>query len=92
MRLFDTHCHLDFDVFGSDLEAHLQLAREKRVERFLVPSIGKQNWQKVFGLANAQHGVYTALGCHPYFLSSSHLDDLIQLERLLNQKAQHCVA
>jgi len=76
IELIDSHCHLDFVDFNTDLIAVLNRARNKGVKRFLVPGIGVQNWQAVLVLANQHDGVYPALGIHPYFLAdfdNSHL-------------------
>jgi len=76
ITLVDSHCHLDFTDFNSDLVAVLKRARSKGVQHFLVPSIGAAHWQTVLTLAKQHEGVYPALGIHPYFLAdfdASHL-------------------
>ncbi|QUM87849.1 TatD family hydrolase [Moritella sp. 36] len=76
IELIDSHCHLDFVDFNTDLMAVLDRARDKGVRHFLVPGIGAKNWQAVLALANQHEGVYPALGIHPYFLADfddSHL-------------------
>ncbi|QUM83544.1 TatD family hydrolase [Moritella sp. 28] len=76
IELIDSHCHLDFVDFNTDLMAVLDRARDKGVRHFLVPGTGAKNWQAVLALANQHEGVYPALGIHPYFLADfdySHL-------------------
>lgn len=93
VRLFDTHCHFDFDVFASDFPVQVSLARQAGVERFLIPSVGPQNWQRVAQLAGQFPGlVYYALGFHPYFLQSDWRHPLSLLEQALSQRSRECVA
>jgi len=92
MRLFDTHCHLDFEVFASGLDEFIKSANQVGVERFLIPSIGPANWNRVEQLAQLYPSIYYALGIHPYFLrpnSHTHRD---QLDVLLSRRTEKCVA
>ncbi|CAM3514218.1 putative deoxyribonuclease YjjV [Vibrio aerogenes CECT 7868] len=92
-RLFDTHCHFDFDVFQADPEHHLQMARQCGVERLVIPSIGTQNWQQVAQLAERfSPGLYYGLGIHPYFLHADSEKTLTDLEQTLMQADKACVA
>ncbi|MGJ3494983.1 putative deoxyribonuclease YjjV [Piscirickettsia salmonis] len=81
--IFDTHCHLDFDVFDQDLSAVLARAAAVGVTRFMLPGVSCQNWQKVRQLSAQYPGFYYALGLHPYFLNQHQEDDLVQLEQEL---------
>ena len=92
MRLFDTHCHFDFEPFSQNFPHQLQLAREQCVERFLVPSIGPSNWQRVVSLSKAHPEIYCALGFHPYFLGSDSGKHIKQLEEFLSSRTAKCVA
>lgn len=51
MKLFDTHCHFDFDEFQDDFEYNLKLAEEQGVSRILIPSVGHSNWSRIQTLA-----------------------------------------
>ncbi|AIW14941.1 TatD family hydrolase [Vibrio tubiashii] len=92
MRLFDTHCHLDFDVFANGLENHIKSANQVGVERFLIPAIGPSNWNRVEALAQQYSSIYYALGIHPYFLSPDSHTHRDQLDALLSQRSGQCVA
>ncbi|SHO58432.1 TatD family hydrolase [Vibrio quintilis] len=93
LRLFDTHCHFDFDVFAADFEHHLLVAREKGVERFVIPSIGAQNWQRAAQLAERfTSQIYYGLGIHPYFLQADSEKTLADLEQSLIHAGRECVA
>lgn len=93
LRLFDTHCHFDFAAFSGDFPAEVAKAQRQGVERFLIPSIGPQNWRRVQQLAAEFPAViYYALGYHPYFLSSAAATLLPELEHALAQRSSSCVA
>lgn len=92
MRLFDTHCHLDFECFSEHFADHLETARRHQVERVLLPSIGMSNWQKVISLAEHHTGVYYALGMHPLFLNQQSEHQVTELRLLLERQQDLCVA
>jgi len=79
MRLYDTHCHLDVSEFDSDREQVITGARHAGVSDFLVPAIGRHNWQAVLNLCRRESGCHPALGLHPVYLAQhrdEHLDEL----------------
>lgn len=92
MRLFDTHCHLDFSPFSDDITHHLNLAQQQAVVRLLIPSIGASNWETLDKLAKQYASIYYALGIHPYFIDGQSLADLTTLEQRLTNRSEHCVA
>jgi TatD DNase family protein len=91
-KLFDSHCHLDFDVFRHDLEAYIVRARQAGVERIMIPTIGPQNWQRVIQLVHDHDGFNFSLGIHPYFLHDVSQDAIAQLELQLDKYSGTCVA
>ncbi|HHF3028631.1 TatD family hydrolase [Vibrio antiquarius] len=92
MKLFDTHCHFDFDVFQGDFAHQLQLAQTQGVTRILIPSVGSQNWARIQTLADQHANLYYALGFHPYFLEDNVEQHFAELEHYLKQNAPQCVA
>jgi TatD DNase family protein len=90
MPLIDTHTHLDFPDFDADRGALLANARAKGVERLVVLGVYQNNWQRVWDLAQAEEGVYAALGLHPVYLEQHHPEHLLELrtwlERLNGEK------
>ncbi|MEH0666705.1 TatD family hydrolase [Vibrio scophthalmi] len=92
MRLFDTHCHLDFAPFKAQLEATLQEASEQGVERFLVPAIGASNWSDLIALSHQHTNLYVSLGCHPYFVHTDSLLEVSRLEAQCDSAGSVCVA
>lgn len=92
MRLFDTHCHFDFEPFSGDVAEQIQQAHQQGVERLLIPSIGPSNWQKVTELSCTYPPIYYALGFHPYFLDTDSPLQLNALQDLLSGVGDKCVA
>ncbi|MDE1210884.1 TatD family hydrolase [Vibrio aestuarianus] len=92
LRLFDTHCHLDFSVFSENVDLHIKLAQKSGVEKLLVPAIGPSNWQRVAQLAESYPALYFSLGFHPYFLSQSSHSYIDQFEQALDNKHDKCLA
>ena len=92
MRLFDTHCHFDFEPFSDDFASQLQQAHQHGVTRLLIPAIGPSNWQKVIDLSSQYPSIYYALGFHPYFLDGDSIQYLQSLETLLSGSDSNCVA
>ncbi|NVC93814.1 TatD family deoxyribonuclease [Vibrio natriegens] len=92
MKLFDTHCHFDFEVFQDDFDLNLSLAQQQGVSRILIPSVGPSNWSHIQTLAKRYSHLYYALGYHPYFLEENFQQHLAELEHYLSQKAPQCVA
>ncbi|YCO04266.1 TatD family hydrolase [Vibrio sp. VNB-15] len=92
MKLFDTHCHFDFDVFRDDFAHQVELACDQGVERILIPSVGPSNWSRIQELAHQYPHLYYALGFHPYFLQDDFEQYLPDLEALLSSSNKQCVA
>ncbi|MGR5193704.1 TatD family hydrolase [Vibrio rotiferianus] len=92
MKLFDTHCHFDFDVFQGDFSRQVELAREQGVERILIPSVGPSNWSRIQELTSQHPHLYYALGFHPYFLKDEFEQFVPELESLLSSPNRQCVA
>lgn len=91
--LFDTHCHLDFDVFSPYQTNVIDQAQTQGVKRFVVPATTQARWQQVQHLAcQHPHQVFYGLGYHPYFLEQRPNHALTLLEQALTHVDQQCVA
>ncbi|MGB2078376.1 MAG: TatD family hydrolase [Vibrio sp.] len=90
--LFDTHCHLDFEVFDACRAHEIQEAHSVGVEYLFVPSIGQSNWDKVAQLAQTYPNLYYGLGLHPYFIDKHGPDALAELNQALFKADENCVA
>lgn len=63
--LCDTHCHLNFDSFASDLPEVLERAWSAGVERILNPATDMQTSREIVELAETIPQIYAAVGVHP---------------------------
>jgi len=71
MQFTDSHCHLDFTEFNSDLPALLQQCLAQNIHRIIVPAVNPEHWQRVLTLADekaSKVNIACALGFHPWFL------------------------
>ena len=88
--LIDTHCHLDFDAFDKDRAEVLEAAVLKGVCAIIHPAITVQNFDRVVELSQnqTQHPdlrIYPTFGLHPCFIHQHQHDDLIHLEKMIQQ-------
>lgn len=65
IAMFDTHCHLNFDVFENDLDVVITEARSAGVTRILVPGTDIKSSKKAVELSSKYPSVYAAVGIHP---------------------------
>jgi TatD DNase family protein len=87
MHLIDSHCHLDFSEFESDLSSVINRARMQGVESFVIPGVSSKHWDKQLKLAQAFDNVYCGIGIHPWFLDNDPLSSLVKLENLLHSQS-----
>lgn len=80
--LIDTHCHLDCEPLAGQLDALLNEARAVGIERWVVPGIWPEHWQRVDDLCRQVAGAMPAFGIHPQASAAAGEDELAQLERL----------
>lgn len=61
----DTHCHLDDDSFGSDLDEVLERSQHLGVRRWINVGFNPDRWQPSIDLAERYLGMSFMLGVHP---------------------------
>jgi TatD DNase family protein len=66
MRLVDSHCHLQADRFGADVELVLGAARLAGVERILVPGWNGWSSRAALDLVDRWPWLDAAVGVHPH--------------------------
>jgi len=64
--IVDTHCHLDDERYNDDLEEVLENARQKGVEKFIIPGADPESLDRAVEIAEQYEMVYFAVGVHPY--------------------------
>lgn len=84
MKLVDTHAHLNFPDYATDLEIVLETARQDGVEKIICASSNLEDSQKAIEIAQKYPGiVYAAVGLHPQQTDPKNLDSLdTQLDKL----------
>ena len=64
--IIDTHCHLDDARYNNDLDIVLKNAKEKGVEKFIIPGADPQTLKRAVAICEEFDDVYFAVGVHPY--------------------------
>jgi TatD DNase family protein len=70
MRLVDSHCHLQADRFGGDVDQVIGGARLAGVERILVPGWNPQSSADALALIDRFRWLDAAVGVHPHDAAS----------------------
>ncbi|MGM0430198.1 MAG: TatD family hydrolase [Pseudomonadota bacterium] len=91
-KLYDTHCHLDFQAFDNDREQVLENAKEVNVERFMVPGVSAEQWPRLQQLAEQFSSWRFALGLHPWFIGKHSLNQIDELEKALDKPKERLLA
>src|SRR6266487_1524031 len=66
LTLVDSHCHLDFPAFASELEAIVARAEAAGIARLLTISTRIKRHAEVLGIAERFAPVYCSVGTHPH--------------------------
>ncbi|MCC6354648.1 MAG: TatD family hydrolase [Verrucomicrobiae bacterium] len=82
MHLIDTHAHLDFPDFESDIEAVVARAREAGVGRIITIGTGPESSRRAIALAERFDGVFAAVGLHPSEAQDAEGDWIGELQAL----------
>lgn len=89
LPLFDTHCHLDFEVFDSDRDAVVERAEHAGVAAIMVPGTSRAQQSAVAAVQQRYPSqVITAAGLHPYFIAEHNTDDIDWLAQQLADNAE----
>lgn len=84
MRLIDTHCHLNLNHYQDDLEAVVDRALDRGVDRILIPGTTLETSRKAIELAERHPKLFAAAGVHPNEATSWDADTFRQLEQLVS--------
>lgn len=85
---FDSHCHLDFDVFAGTRTQVWEAARARGVLEAFVPGVAPEQWERLRALPQQLRGVYTGIGVHPAYISAwAGVSSQAALRRLLRERA-----
>ena len=79
----DSHCHMDSPLLYENSEKVFSECVTEGVDSIIIPSVGKENFDKVIKIARKYKQCVYALGFHPMYLSSFKDGDLDLLEHYL---------
>jgi TatD DNase family protein len=65
--LIDSHCHLDFPDFASELDAVVERARAAGVERMVTISTRVKRQAELLAIAERFADVFCSVGTHPHY-------------------------
>jgi len=71
--LFDTHCHLNFQVFDNRVDEVIKTAKVAGVNQIIVPGTDLETSKKAVEIAEKYEGVYAAIGIHPHHVFEIYL-------------------
>lgn len=63
--LIDTHCHLDYLPLSPRLPEILMSASSSGIDRFIVPGVEPQTWERIISLSRKDERIFAAPGVHP---------------------------
>ena len=80
--LIDTHAHLDFPDFASDLEDVLRRANDAEVRRIITIGTSLESSRRAIKLAEKHPAVFAAIGVHPTSVEEGEDDVITPLREL----------
>src|SRR5213082_1936645 len=80
--LIDTHAHLDFPDFASDLEDVLRRANDAEVRRIITIGTSLESSRRAIKLAEKHPAVFAAIGVHPTSVEEADDDVITPLREL----------
>ncbi len=81
--LIDTHCHLNFNSFNTDLEEVIKRARIAGIVRMVVPAIDLSTCDEVLDLGQQFKEIFPAIGIHPNDSNDFILRDIDRLFQMV---------
>ncbi len=67
MGLVDSHCHLNFEPMGEDIEGVLLRAKDNGVDYLLCVSVNIEDYPEVLTLAEQYEPIFASVGVHPNY-------------------------
>ena len=85
--IIDSHVHLDTKRFNKDIDEVIQRAKDKGVNKFIIPAIESDNMDGIIKLCEKYDEIYFSSGNHPNRLDSF---DMKNIEKYISH--EKCVA
>jgi TatD DNase family protein len=83
MGLVDSHCHLNFEPMGDDIEGVLERAKENNIDYMLCVAVNLEDYPEVLAIAQAHSNIFASVGVHPCYqeVREPSVEELIELAR-----------
>ena len=81
--MIDTHCHLNDAEHFPDPSAAIREAKAAGVDKLIIIGVDLEAGRRAIEIAEANEGVYAAVGFHPNYTADYKPQDLEELRRLL---------
>lgn len=79
MKLIDTHCHLDDNVFDNDRDKIINHCNQLGINKIILPATLAKNWNRTIEISEHYKETYLTLGLHPLFINDHEQADLDSL-------------
>ena len=86
MSLIETHAHLDYPDFASDLQDVLRRATEAGVARIITIATSVESSRRAIDLAEKHSNVYAVIGVHPTYAEEAEEDVITPLRELATRR------
>ena len=86
MSLIETHAHLDYPDFASDLHDVLRRATEAGVARIITIGTSVESSRRAIDLAEKHSNVYAVIGVHPTYAEEAEEDVITPLRELATRR------
>ena len=83
--LIDTHCHLDAAEFDVDRDHITLMAKQQGIDRIVIPSVERANFDTVIALCNRHQNCAYALGIHPMYVDAAVSQDIETLQNYIEK-------
>jgi TatD DNase family protein len=84
--LVETHAHLDYPDFASDLDDVLRRATEAGVTRIITIGTSVESSRRAIDLAENHSNIYAVIGVHPTYAEEADEDVITPLRELANSR------
>jgi TatD DNase family protein len=91
-NLFDTHCHLNFQVFDKNWKQVIAQAKQEGVSSFLIPGTDFESSKKAITLAKEEKNAWAAVGIHPHHVFSLLYEEEKSNPDVANEQLNHLIA
>lgn len=82
MKLFDSHCHLDDQLYDKDIDEVIKRANDTGVVAAMIVGTNKKSSSKAIVLAKSRNGLYASVGIHPHYAKDCSREALKLLHNL----------